>query len=73
MYDPPAFSLESLSLDENAGQVCSQYGEEAAEVERMDYLEFIARVVSPIPDKGQARGGYYGLYSKAHRGKVRKV
>jgi hypothetical protein len=38
----------------------------------MDYLEFIARVVSHIPDKGQVTIRYFGLYANAHRGKVRK-
>jgi len=42
-------------------------------MERLDYLEFIARVVSHIPDKGQVTVRYYGLYSNAHRGKVRKA
>ena len=40
--------------------------------ERIDYLEFIARVTSHIPDKGQVMIRYYGLYSNAHRGKMRK-
>ena len=39
----------------------------------MDYLEFIARVTSHIPDKGQVMVRYYGLYANAHRGKVRKT
>ncbi len=39
----------------------------------MNYLEFIARVTSHIPDKGQAMVRYYGLYSNAHRGKMRKA
>jgi Tol biopolymer transport system component len=39
----------------------------------MDYLEFIARVTSHIPDKGQVMVRYYGLYANAHRGKVRKA
>jgi len=39
----------------------------------MDFLEFIARVTSHIPDKGQVTVRYYGLYSSAHRGKVRKA
>jgi len=39
----------------------------------MDYLEFIARVTSHIPDKGQVMVRYYGLYSNAHRGKMRKA
>jgi len=38
----------------------------------MDYLEFIARVTSHIPDKGQVMVRYFGLYANAHRGKVRK-
>jgi len=42
-------------------------------VERLDYLEFIARVTSHIPDKGQVTVRYYGLYANAHRGKVRKA
>ena len=37
------------------------------------YLEFIARVTSHIPDKGQVTVRYYGLYANAHRGKVRKA
>ncbi len=39
----------------------------------MDYLEFIARVTSHIPDKGQVMIRYYGLYSNAHRGKMREA
>jgi hypothetical protein len=39
----------------------------------MDYLEFIARVTSHIPDKGQVTVRYYGLYANAHRGKVSKA
>jgi hypothetical protein len=39
----------------------------------MDYLEFIARVTSHIPDKGQVTVRYIGLYANAHRGKVRKM
>jgi len=35
--------------------------------------DFIARVISHIPDKGQVMGRYYGLYANAPRGKVRKV
>jgi len=68
----PLLSLERLSLDEREGKVCYQYGEGAEEVERMDYLEFIARVTSHIPDKGQVTIRYLGLYANAHRGKVRK-
>jgi hypothetical protein len=39
----------------------------------MDYLEFIARVTSHIPDKGQVTVRYFGLYANAHRGKLRKA
>ena len=39
----------------------------------MDCPEFIARVTSHIPDKGQVTVRYYGLYANAHRGKVRKA
>ena len=39
----------------------------------MDYLEFIARVTSHIPDKGQVTVRYCGLYANAHRGKVKKA
>ena len=42
-------------------------------MEWMDYLEFIARVTSHIPDKGQVTVRYYGLYANAHRGKIRKA
>jgi hypothetical protein len=34
----------------------------------MDSLEFIARVTSHIPDKGQVMVGYYGLYAAEERG-----
>jgi len=69
----PVLALERLSLDEKQAQVCYRYGKDAEDVERMDYLEFIARVVSHIPDKGQVTVRYYGLYANAHRGKVKKA
>jgi hypothetical protein len=69
----PLLSLERLSLDEREGKVGYWYGKETKEAEAMDYLEFIARVVSHIPDKGQVTVRYYGLYANAHRGKVRKA
>ena len=69
----PLLSLERLSLDQRTAKVSYQYGKEPGEVERMDYLEFIARVTSHIPDKGQVTVRYYGLYANAHRGKVRKA
>lgn len=69
----PLLSLERLSFDEQTGRVGYQYGKDAKETERMDYLEFIARVTSHIPDKGQVTLRYYGLYANAHRGKVKKT
>jgi len=57
----PLLSLERLSLDERAGQIGYRYGKEAGETERMDYLEFIARVTSHIPDKGEAPSASYRL------------
>ena len=57
---------------ERLSKVKAKTRKEAEEVERMDYLEFIARVVSHIPDKGQVTIRCFGLYASAHRGKVRK-
>jgi len=68
----PLLSLERLSFSEKEGQVCYRYGKEAEDEERMDYLEFISRVTSHIPDKGQVMVRYFGLYANAHRGKVGK-
>jgi len=69
----PILSLRRLSLDEAQGQVVYQYGKHSGETEYMDYLEFIARVTSHIPDKGQVMIRYYGLYANAHRGKKKKA
>jgi hypothetical protein len=69
----PILSLKRLSLDKALGQVVYQYGKHNSETESMDYLEFIARVTSHIPDKGQVMVRYYGLYANAHRGKMRKT
>ena len=69
----PLLSLGRLSFDEDTGKVSYQYGKTQDNEERMDYLEFIARVISHIPDKGQVMIRYYGLYSNAHRGKVCKT
>jgi hypothetical protein len=69
----PLLSLERLSLDEREAQVRYRYGKEAKDLERMDYLEFIARMTSYIPDKGQVTVCYYGLFANAHRGKVKKA
>jgi len=66
----PLLSLERLSFSEKDGKVSYRCGKQ--DEERMDYLEFIARVTSHIPDKGQVMVRYFGLYANAHRGKVRK-
>jgi hypothetical protein len=69
----PILALERLTLLDAEGKVGYRPGEKGAELETMDYLEFIARVTSHIPDKGQVTVRYYGLYANAHRGKVRKA
>jgi len=69
----PVLALERLIFLEPEGKDGYRYGEKGAEQETMDYLEFIARVTSHIPDKGQVMVRYYGLYANAHRGKVRKA
>jgi hypothetical protein len=69
----PLLSLKRLCFDETGGKVRYQYSRHGSQEEAMDYLEFIARVTSHIPDKGQVMVRYYGLYSNAHRGKVRKA
>ena len=46
---------------------------DGAELERMEYLELIARVDSYIPDKGQVMVRDYGLYTNAHQRKVRNA
>ncbi len=69
----PLLSLKRLLFDETAGKVTYEYGKDQAHKEKMNYLEFIARVTSHIPDKGQVMVRYYGLYSNAHRGKMRKA
>jgi hypothetical protein len=48
----PILALERLTFLESEGKVGYRYGEKGAEQETMDYLEFIARVTSHIPDKG---------------------
>jgi hypothetical protein len=52
--------LERLSLDEKEGKVCYRRGKGAGDLERMQYLELIARVTSHILDKGQVMVRYYG-------------
>ena len=71
----PVLALERLTFLEPEGKVGYRWGRDGPgqETEVMDYLEFIARVTSHIPDKGQVMVRYYGLYANAHRGKVKKA
>jgi len=62
----PLLSLKRLSLDEKQGRGWYRYGKEAKEMERLDYLEFIARAISHIPDKGQVTVRHYELPANAH-------
>jgi hypothetical protein len=69
----PVLALERLSFQEQVGKVGYRWGRDTADQETMDYLAFIARVTSHIPDKGQVMVRYYGLYANAHRGKIKKA
>jgi hypothetical protein len=61
----PILALDRLSFLEREGRIGYRHGDDGAELERMDYLELIARVTSHIPDKGQVMVRYYGLYANA--------
>ena len=61
----PVLALERLTFLEPEGKVGYGYAEKGAEQETMDYLEFIARVTSHIPDKGQVMVRYSGLDANA--------
>jgi hypothetical protein len=60
----PLLSLERLGY-ESEGKVSYRYDKDSPEWEQMKYLDFIARVTSHIPDKGQVMVRYYGLYAGA--------
>src|SRR3990172_4329880 len=49
---------------------CDSLFEPAAQI--FDYLEWIAKVTSHIPEKGAQLLHYYGAYSNSHRGKRAK-
>jgi len=68
VQDRPVLALERLTFLEPEGKVGYRWARDGAEqkTEVMDYLEFIARVTSHIPDKGQVMVRYYGLYANAH-------
>ncbi len=52
-----------ILLKKNNGSTRKERKKDSAELEQMDYLEFIARVTSHIPDKGQVMIRFYGLYA----------
>jgi len=70
----PILALDRLTFLEPEGKVGYRWGRDGAEqeMEVMNYLEFIARGTSHVPDKGQVMVRYFGLYGNAHRGKVKK-
>jgi hypothetical protein len=63
----PILALERLSFSEKEGKVSYRYGKEGEDKEQMDYLEFVARVTSHIPDKGQVMVRYFGLCQRPQR------
>jgi hypothetical protein len=70
-----ALKLDDLreAMNEIEGKVSYQYRNLRAEQERMDYLEFIARITSHIRDKGQVMICCPALYSNVHRDKMHKT
>jgi hypothetical protein len=48
----PVLALNRLIFLDREGKVGYRWGRPAAELETLDYLEFIARLTSHIPDKG---------------------
>lgn len=49
----PLLALERLSFLKGESKVGYRYGHDARDQETMDYVEFIARMISHILDKGQ--------------------
>jgi hypothetical protein len=68
----PLLSFKRLFLDKTAGRV-RYHSIHGLQEETMDYLEFVGRATSYIPDKGQIMIRYSCFYSDAHRGKIRKT
>jgi len=54
-------SLERLSFLEPEGKVGYRWGQDGPGQEMLDYLEFIARVTSHIPNQGQVMVRYFSL------------
>jgi hypothetical protein len=69
----PLLSLKRLFFDETPGKVRYRYSRHGSQEESIEYLDFIARDTSHIPDKAKVMIRYYGLYSNAHRGKICKA
>jgi hypothetical protein len=69
----PLLFLKRPSFAKNEGRVFYQYEEAAEEVERMDYLEFIAWATSHIPDKGRVTVRHFGLFADTHQDDMRKL
>ena len=69
----PLLALERLMFLDPKGKVGYRYGRDAAELETLDYLKFIARVTSHIPDKGQVPVRYYGSIPTDHRAEIKKA
>jgi hypothetical protein len=68
----PILALGRLAFDEAQGKVIYRHGKADDDKMEVEYLDFIARVTTHIPDKGQVMIRYYGLYSNAHRGVMKK-
>jgi hypothetical protein len=68
----PLLSLGRLSLDEKRARIGYRHGKDAKDLEWMDYLEFIARVTSHIPDKGQVTVGKMGYTPMPIGGRSRR-
>ena len=64
-----------MSYDADARQVSYRSDKAAgptAGTERVDPLEFLARLVTHIPDLGQVMQRYYGWYASRTRGRRRQ-
>jgi hypothetical protein len=68
----PIPTLKHLSFDEAWGKVTYRYGKTDQDKAVMDYADFIARVATHIPDRGEVMLRYYDPCNNAHRGKERK-
>ncbi len=69
----PLLSLKLLSIDEAEGKVCYPYSKNSSGLKRMNYLDFIARVIPIFPIRVQVLIRYNVLYANAHSGKMSKA